>query len=316
VVLLKSSFWAVAAGLALTGGALALDPALARLADASNAPYVAGIDVQQLKDSPFGKFLLKRLPPPGKGWQEALQLSGFDPQRDLQEVVVTADSPDRKTGLMILKGTFRLDQIASLASAHGAMSDYRGKALIRAPKSATSVGILDQNVLVIGPDAEVKKLVDRQADASTPAGAVGTKASELGQQHQVWMIAKGSPADLAGTVRNPNVRGVLSGSLLQTIEQIALGVHFAEQVTIRGEANLREAQNAAALVDVMRFLIDMARSNGNAGGGIGQLLGSLEMKPEGATIHFSMKAAEAEIERLFESGREAVIRPVSTSTVE
>src|SRR5438477_1276491 len=90
----------------LTGATYAADPQLLNLL-APDAKIVAGVNVEQAKGTQFGQYLLNQLQSHDAEMQKLIVLTGFDPRRDVREVLVSSDgNPEGKTGIAVAKGNF------------------------------------------------------------------------------------------------------------------------------------------------------------------------------------------------------------------
>src|SRR5437879_292462 len=93
----------------------------------ADSKVVAGINVEQAKNSPFGQFVLSRLQNDEEGFQKWTGLTGFDPRRDLREVLMATVGEPGQRGLVVARGTFDSGKIldAALAAGH-TTEDYKG----------------------------------------------------------------------------------------------------------------------------------------------------------------------------------------------
>ncbi|MEZ5401153.1 MAG: hypothetical protein R2729_15895 [Bryobacteraceae bacterium] len=290
----------------------ALDPALARLAG-SDAAVVSGIDFQAIHGTPFGKFLLDKISDADSRFDRVFQLTGFDPSRDLHEILIVAEqiggepgarlpaTPVPGSGLVAVKGKFDESAWTSLVARHGAVAEYKGRKLLSDGTSDSAVAFLD-GVFVAASQERLRGLIDAAPERDA---VLAGRLEALSAENHVWFFANGSPARLAEALPNSsrNMRSALSGSVMQSILDMSFGMRFGEQVTIAGEARTRTDEDARALAGVGKFFAEMAKSNGGAPGGLGSLLLSLNLRADGARLRFTMSAPERDIERLFESGR-------------
>lgn len=295
--------------------ALALVPALPA-ADATmlnlvmpDAKVVMGADVDRLTNSPFGQHILSLMNLEGKEFESFVGMTGFDPRRDLREVLVASQSVEGNMGsdsVAIVRGTFDEAKLTALASVNGgAVSSYNGVKLLTGPPNprhaGPTVGYLGGGYLIVGQDAPVKAAIDRQRAAKPLDAALAARIQSSSGQYHAWLVTTASPSELAGRVRNPNMAGAMKGDLLQAIESISAGVRFGANVEVGGEANTRSDRDATALIDVMRFLVSMATSN--APRAFGKIAESLQLTSEGATVRFSASIPEADFEKLFQPRR-------------
>src|SRR5277367_1242428 len=109
--------------------ALAAFPVFAVAADSSllslmmpDAKVIAGVEVDTAKNSPFGRFLLSHFQPSDKGFEDFMAQTGFDPRRDVSEVVMASNWQSNTAGsrwLVAAKGSFDLGKITQAVQAHG-----------------------------------------------------------------------------------------------------------------------------------------------------------------------------------------------------
>src|ERR1022692_1265779 len=109
----------------------AADPELMKLV-MPDAQVVSGINVDSIMLTPFGKFFLSQLPPANDGMNLFLTVTGFDPRRDIHEIVMASQGdPQKKTGLLLLRATYDGTRILSLLQSEGQKTDtYRGVPIV------------------------------------------------------------------------------------------------------------------------------------------------------------------------------------------
>lgn len=295
--------------------ALALVPALPA-ADATmlnlvmpDAKVIMGADFDRLTSSPFGQHVLSMMNLEGKEFETFVGKTGFDPRRDLREVLVASQSVEDNMGpgsVLVARGAFDESKLAALATVNGgAVSSYNGVKLLSGPPKpgheSPVAACLEGGYMIAGQDAPVKAAIDRHRAAKALDAALAARIQASSNQYHAWLVTTTSPSELAGRVRNPNVAGAMKGDLLQAIESISAGMRFGAIVELAGEANTRSDRDAAALIDVMRFLVSMATSN--APPAIGKFAESLQLTSQGATVQFSASIPSAEFENLFTTRR-------------
>src|SRR6516164_2546217 len=92
-----------------------------------DAKVLAGVNVEQAKGTQFGQFILNQLQTHDSDMQKLVTLTGFDPRRDVRELLVASDgTPDSKTGLAAAKGNFDASKIAALATMAGVVTEVYG----------------------------------------------------------------------------------------------------------------------------------------------------------------------------------------------
>lgn len=299
---------------------MAADRELLRLAPAGTR-LLAGIQVDQAKVTPFGRFLLSRMKADDTDFQSFVTTTGFDPNRDVDEVLIasTAAGAGRKNGVVLVRGHFNTSSILATAKEKGAtVEDYQGVALLSPPKSKTppsgAVAFLSGTVAVCGDMDNVKAVIARRAGTTRLDATIERKAEELSAAHHAWMVSIIPVAEMAGRVPDANFSGALKGNAFQAIEQVSGGVDFADSVKVSAEAVTRSDKDATALADVIRFLASFAQMNqqGAQAPGLAAALESLDLKTEGNVAKLSFRVPQDQIEQLMQSHQHpARIRPVA-----
>src|SRR2546423_7012248 len=167
---MKFRFALVFSLLVITGAASAADPQLLKLV-MPDAKVVSGIDFERVKATPFGQFFLTQLPQGDAGFNELLSVTGFDPRRDIREVVMASPAdPQSKSGLLLVRGTFDSQRILTAFRLDGKTPDmYNGVALLSSGHAAHGVSealaFLDDSTVVAGDAASVRAAIDRRGSA-------------------------------------------------------------------------------------------------------------------------------------------------------
>jgi hypothetical protein len=302
---------------------LAADRELLRLAPAGTR-LLAGIQVDQAKVTPFGQLVLSRMKNGDPDFQSFVTTTGFDPTRDVDEVLIAspAAGAGRKNGVALVRGRFNTASILTTAKEKGAtVEDYQGIALLSPPKSQTPqsgvVAFLSGTIAVCGDMDNVKAVIARRGVATTLDASLQRKAEELSAAHHAWMVSVIPVAEMAGRVPDANVSGAMKGNAFQAIEQVSGGVDFADNVKVSAEAVTRSEKDATALADVVRFLASFAQMNqqGAQAPGLAAALESLDLKTDGNVARLSFRVPQDQIERLMQSHQHpARLRPVAHHT--
>src|SRR5438105_11077360 len=123
---MKAQIFSAALLAAFSGVLSAADPQLLNLL-MPNAKVIAGVNVDQAKGTQFGQYVLNQLQSHDTEMQQLITLTGFDPRRDVRELLVASDGAvDGKTGIALARGTFDVPKITALAIEHGAATESYG----------------------------------------------------------------------------------------------------------------------------------------------------------------------------------------------
>ena len=278
-----------------------------------DAKVVTGVDVERTRNSPFGQYFIRQMTAKDSALEKFTQMTGMDPRRDVFEIMAASSDSGgafNATGpgsILVLRGAVDPSKLAQLAGMHGAATSYNGTQVIEAGKGAQAawVGFLG-NLMVVGPQAGVKTAIDRHRSAQKADVLLTARIQAASSKHDAWFVTTVSPGALAGNLTsNPNVKGAMSGDLMQGIESLSGGVKFGANVIVSGEATARSDKDASALVDVLRFFANMAQSSGAKSGPM-SILNNAQMMAEGKTVKFSLTTPEQEFEKLFAPGMDRV----------
>src|SRR5438105_14672638 len=90
----------------------AADPQLLSLV-MPDAKVLAGVNVDQAKTTPFGVYVLGQIQAQAaQHLQQISTLTGFDPTRDLHEILIASNGvPGGKSGLVLARGNFDANKI-------------------------------------------------------------------------------------------------------------------------------------------------------------------------------------------------------------
>jgi hypothetical protein len=274
-----------------------------------DAKVVAGLNVEQARNSPFGQFLLSRIQSDDQGLQKLTTLTGFDPRRDLREVLMASVGQPGHKGLVVARGTFDAAKILDAARAAGHTSEsYKGIEILTGKDDSLThaVAFLDGSIAIAGDAESVKAAIDRRTAASSLDPALAVKVGQLSTSLDAWSVSIVPFASLAGQhVPDMRLNGMLNSDVLKNVQQTSGGVKFGAIIQLSVEAVARNEKDATALADVVRFLGSMVQSNApNAGAAaITSLVQSLNVKADGSTVKVGLAIPEDQLENVLRSAQ-------------
>lgn len=300
----------IASALISLPAAAAVDPALLALV-APDARIVTGIQVDQSKASKFGQFVLSQITDNADLKKFTLD-SGFDPRRDLKEIVVATSGLDGAGSLVIGRGAFQKERLLGAArTAGGVSSIHNGIEMVSANDigSLSTLAFLDSSTALVGDQASVKAAIDRRSSGATGlSAAMATKAREIGAVNDAWFVTLAPLSEFLGSrMADANLGAAMQGNLLQAVQQASGGVKFgASEVGIGFEAVTRSDKDASALADVLRFFASMLQSNQTSSDPktvkAASLAEKMKLSTQANIMKLSLSIPEADMERMFLSG--------------
>jgi hypothetical protein len=308
--------------------ALAADPSLLSLV-MPDAKVIAGASVDQAKSTPFGAYVLNRLQPDDPNFAKFVNATGFDPRRDVTELVIASNysQNDPTHWLVLAKGSFDPARITAAATtAGGIVRQYRGIPVIttkpeanepQAPKaSRTAIAFLDGSTAAMGDVNAVEAAIGRRkanAGVSTP---LASKVQQVSANNDFWFTSVVPLSQFANAMPDQNVAGAMQGNLLGAVQQASGGVKFGPTVQLNAEALTRSPKDAAALVDVVKFvagLIQTNRQSDTTAAQVSTLLDSLKATAQGNLMTMTLSIPETTLEQMISSVRRPRKAPQPTA---
>jgi hypothetical protein len=265
-----------------------------------DAQAMAGVNVEQAKTTPFGQYVLLQMQPEDRHMQEMTSLTGFDPRRDVRELLVaTPGGGNAKAGLALARGVFDVAKISATALTAGAtVEQYHGVTLVTDPKKQGAFAFPDSTTVVAGAPELVKAALDRRnSTKSFISAALTTKVNELSTSQDAWAVSLVSPSTLGGA-GHIGVPGLANQNVMQTVQQASGGVKFGSVVTLNGEAVTATAQDATTLAGVFQFLVSVAQMHATENPDAAALMKALTVSAQGQTVKVALAVPAQQFEGL------------------
>jgi hypothetical protein len=277
----------------------AADPRLLSLV-MPDAAVIAGVNVTQAKASPFGQYVLSLVAPHDPQLQALATLTGFDPRKDVTELLAaTGGSAGFKGGLVLARGAFPVQTLTAAATmARAATETYNGAVILKSPDGLYGLAFLDSTVVAMGDVAGVKAAIDRQSPESPRLGpAVLSRIAQLSATNDAWLLTSVSPAGLRLPSGAPTVPG-LNLQALQQIQRAAIAVKLGAEVKVTAQAQLDTAQNAATLAGLLQLAANMAQMQAQNNPGAAALAKALVVAADGPAVTATITVPEAQLRQL------------------
>jgi len=290
---------ALAGFFAITLPARAADPQLLNLV-MPDAAVLAGVNVDQAKTSTFGQFVISQVQT--SDIQKLAAATGFDPTRDVHEVLAATGPAGSKTGLALARGTFNPAQIAAAAAAKGGTTTetYGGITILEDQKQTHGVAFLNSTIAIAGDVASVKAAIDRQKTPSSLPASVLVQINQWSTTEDAWVISTVPPGTLHPASSTPSIPGVGPGaaanSALQTIQAAAGGVKFGDNVVVTAQATSDNAQDAENLANTVKLLAAVAQMQAQNNPALQTLVKSLQVTNTGSIVNISFSMPETQLQ--------------------
>jgi len=259
----------LAAGLFWVSSALGADAGLLNLV-MPEAKVIAGMDVARAKSSPFGQLFMKNMNLRDEDLVRFLALTGFDPARDVTEVVIASVDTNTSAGansILLVRGNFDGARLRAALVRNGlsVLQVVTGVEMLAKKGEKGAVAFVDASLAVAGDAAAVKAALERRAGGMGLPAATYAKAQDMSRENDVWMVTSLPVAQLAEKMPENapgQLNGMMKGDMFRSVEQASMGVKFAATMLhLTMEAAVRSDKDATAMADVARFLAGMVQLN-------------------------------------------------------
>jgi len=269
-----------------------------------DAKLLAGVNVDQAKGSALGQFVLAEFQAHDQHFREITEQTGFDPTRDLHEVLLASNgAQSHATGLALARGTFDISRINTAAQSGGAHAEiYKGVTILEDPKGQHGYAFLNPTLAVAGDLASLKGAIDRQTVPAPLPAALIVKVNRLSTTEDAWGISE-VPPPVQG-IPTPN-GAPISPTVFQNIKEASGGVKFGDDVVATSELQADTAANATALANVLQFLVNLAQLQAQKDPQAAALLKPLMVKTTGDRVEISWSIPEAEAEKIIQTKTKA-----------
>ncbi|HLI84627.1 MAG TPA: hypothetical protein VKV17_11955 [Bryobacteraceae bacterium] len=287
----------------------AADPQLLNLV-MPDTKMLAGINVDQAKTSLFGQFVIQQLQAQDPHFQEFVAETGFDPTKDLDEVLVAANGNGKTASHLVLaRGTFDAGSIGAAAKASGATSEnYHGVTITENSRHGDGFAFLSGNIAIAGDIASVKAAIDRQSAPSTLPASLLVAVNQLSATEDAWGISEVPLPALKVPSSTPNLQA-LPANTFQNIAQASGGMKFGAQVVLNAQLLADTAQNATAMANVLQFLLNLGEMQLQQNTQAVTALKSVLVTASGNTVTVSASIPEAQVEALAQMRHNHAMQP-------
>ena len=268
-----------------------------------DAKVIAGVNVDSAKSSTFGIYLIAQIQANATALQQLVTLTGFDPARDLHEILAATNSTGSHTGLALARGNFDVAKITALATLSGALTEtYSGVTIIADPKQTNGAAFLDATLVVAGDIPSVKAAIDRQHTGESLPSSVVTLVNQWSGAEDAWVVTTVPPYTLTPPSGVPTVPGLGANAqgIFQKILGAGAGVKLGSTVVVTVQATADNAQDATTLAQTLQLLVNIGQmqTGTNPNPNLTALLQGLSISAKGTLLNITVSLPEAQIQQL------------------
>ncbi len=263
------------------------------------ATVLYGVNVPAALGSPFGQQVFKRILTNNPAFGRYDGTVGFDPKRDVREVLFVATSPVAGElfhyDVILARGTFKPDRFLTVANLTGStVTQDHGVSVITPPASSlhTSFAFVDSSTAIVGPVAAIKAIL-QQRSSKAPAGALAQKGLATGASYDAW-YATVTPFNRLLPQLTNGVGGAAFSPALGVIHETSGGIKFrSTDAVLAAEALTKSDSEALTGAAVLRAAMPLIRNPRSAA------LKKTQFSVAGATLKGTATLTGTEMERLF-----------------
>jgi len=266
-----------------------------------DAKVVAGVNVDQAKGSPFGQYVLLQMQSQDQQMRELALQTGFDPTRDVHELLVaSAGAAGKESGLALARGNFNIAGVTGAATQHGGFTEqYGGATIVEDPKRTIGIAFLNPTLVVAGDLANVKAAIDRQASPSILPAALLTQINEWSNSQDAWIISAVPPSSLAPRRNAPKLPGVGPGQdAFQNVQQAAAGVRFGTTISMKVRGQTDGSQSAQQMGDALKLLASLAQMQSNGDPTVAALVQGMNISSQSNLVNVAISLPSDQLIKL------------------
>jgi hypothetical protein len=258
-----------------------------------DAAVVAYANVREVMNSEF-RQRFRRLEPTSTERNEFQEKTGVNIEQDIDSIVAAfvpssepiADHPE-KAAVVLARGRFEAARLESLAVEHGGTAeDYQGKRLLihqgNPPGESMALGFVEPDLVALGNLEAVRQAID--AGASNRNVMSNNEVMRLVadmDNSNAWAVGR-----FDAIAREAKLPSEVQAQLPPVTWFSAAG-HVNGGVSGVLKAEARDEASAQNLRDIVRGFLAMARLQSGSRPGVQQLVDSLQLSGDGATVALS-----------------------------
>jgi hypothetical protein len=276
--------------LAATRAFAAADSALPDFLPAETKAVI-GIQVRSIVSSPLAQGITPDLKAAGSDWLKLVSLAGFDPSRDIEEVLIASTGEGQNAPVLaVARGSFDLARFSANAKPyHGVPVSLSGKG------SVSVMAMLDASTVILGDLPLVRAAIDRRGSGARLDPALAAAAALLRDRYEIWGLG-----DRPGVLVPKNAQP----DGLDSIDRFQFGISVSHGLELAAEIHAASAKDAEKLTASVRLIEAMLKAQ--------QPSAKLDIRAENGTLKLSLAIPEEELKKAMAAQR-ASVKPAAAA---
>ncbi len=255
-----------AQGITLDRSLLAMLPA--------QATSLVGVDLEKLKATAVYRRIEEQHRPGQSQLDEFAAKVGFDPRRDVSELLVAAwgrgEGAQKPHFVAVARGSFNVAALSAELRAHQAVVEqHRGFDVYGPPKPASSgeeegrFVFLDAKTVLAGTRAAVLGALDRKVSGGPSLqdkAALLSRVQSIRGSGQVWAVSETPGEIVSGALpRDPSAQGSNFARIFASMQNSTFAADLMNGLDLKAAGVCKTAQDAKTLGEALRGLLAMGR---------------------------------------------------------
>jgi hypothetical protein len=261
----------------------------------ADTKVVIGIRVSAIRESALFKDAGTDAQKLSEDWTKLVAIAGFDPLRDIDEVLIFSSADNEKAGtLMAVRGRFNLERMAAGAER------YQGVPLVGGPsgQGGTSVvALLDATTAVVGEAPAVRAAIDRRGHGAPLDPKLAARVQSLAERFDIWGTGERPEGFIAPTGKRED---------LDSIDRFEFGIRISKGLEIGAEVHAKSSKDADKLAASLAMLQAMMIGREPAGP-------KFDLQVKDGTIKLSLAVSEDDLKKAIAAQRSASASKVGTA---
>ena len=257
---------------------------------------VFGIRVHNIAFSPLVKGLASQASGMSGDWMKLIPANGFDPLRDIDEVLIAAAGEGKSApALLIAGGRFDVAHLGEHAR------QYRNVPMLGGEKEGEGViALLSPEIALAGDQAMVRAAIDHRGSGNKIDRALNDRITSLRQRYDIWGLGDhpGALAEQLGDTKG-----------LESVDRFQFGMQLTSGLELSGEFHVSDPEEAAKLNQSMQLMAMMLKSQKPSANGV-----KFDVQVDGGTLKFAVSIPDAELRSMTQGEPAATPPPTATAT--
>ncbi len=264
-----------------------------------DAQVLIGANVERIISSKIGQEIGGQLQGKLPEIRQVVQKTGFDPAKDLKEVLIAATGKGQNgPALFLIRGSFDPEKVrAAVASTGRKPRTYMGVQILANPsESKSAFAFLDGTVAVGGDLDQVQAAIRRRSHPTTLEPKLAERVTAMRDQYDIWVVSAASLSQMTEGISTDQMKQ--AGDLIKMIDQVSGGLKFSANLDLGVDLTTRGEKDAERLRDALNLLIGMAAASQKEAHAFD--MNALKLTADAKTVHIAFTVTGEQLKKTSE----------------